>query len=179
MSRGDRQDTIYLDEEDRKDFLFLALLGEVCRRFDWVVNAYCLMGSHYHVVVETRDRDLSRGIRHLNGVHTQHFNRKHERVGHVLQGRYKAILVQKESNLLELTRCVVLNSVRARMVKSAGAWPWSSYGAMVGKVPVPEWLDRDWLLGQFGRHCSWAGKAYVRFVQEGSAAANPWDNVQH
>ena len=176
-SRGDRQETIYLDDEDREGFL--ELLGEVCRRFNCVVYAYCLMGNHYHLVVETREGNLSRGMRHLNGVYTQRFNRRHGRVGHVFQGRYKAILVQKESHLLELCRYVVLNPVRARMVKSVGAWPWSSYGAMMRRVPVPEWLDGDWLLEQFGGQRSRAVKAYLRFVREGAAAASPWDDVQH
>jgi REP element-mobilizing transposase RayT len=176
-SRGDRQETVYLDDEDREGFR--ELLGQVCRRFNWVVYAYCLMGNHYHLVVETREGNLSRGMRHLNGVYTQRFNRRHARAGHVFQGRYKAILVQKELHLLELTRYVVLNPVRARMVKSAGAWRWSSYGATRGKGPVPAWLDRNWLLGQFGRQRSQAVKAYMRFVHEGVAGVSPWDDLQH
>jgi REP element-mobilizing transposase RayT len=87
------------------------------------------MTNHYHLVVETPDGNLSKGMRHLNGVYTQRFNRHHERVGHVFQGRYKAILVQKELYLLALSRYVVLNPVRAQMVTEAGDWPWSSYRA--------------------------------------------------
>ena len=176
-SRGDRQEAVYLDNHDREGFL--ELLGHVCRRFNWVVYAYCLMGNHYHLVVETREGNLSRGMRHLNGVYTQRFNRAHGRVGHVFQGRYKAILVQKESYLLELSRYVVLNPVRARMVKTAGAWPWSSYGAICGKVPASEWLDRGWLLSQFARQPSRAVNAYIRFVNEGVGKAGPWDELKY
>lgn len=176
-ARGDGREDIYLDVEDRDGFL--ALSGQVCQRFNWSVYAYCLMSNHYHLVVETLEGNLSRGMRHLNGVYTQRFNRQHGRVGHVFQGRYKAILVQKEAYLLELSRYVVLNPVRARMVKSAGDWPWSSYRAMTGKAPVPEWLDRDWLLGQFGRQRSRAMKAYTRFVREGLGGASPWEEVRH
>ena len=87
--------------------------------------------------------------------------------------------MQKEAYLLELSRYVVLNPVRAHMVKAAGDWPWSSYRAMTGKAPVPNWLDRDWLLGQFGRQRSRAVKAYERFVREGIGGASPWGGVRH
>ena len=126
-SRGDGREEIYLQDDDRA--MFLGVLGEVCRRFNWMVHAYCLMGNHYHLLVETPDSNLSKGMRHLNGVYTQRFNRNQGRVGHVFQGRFKAILVEKENYLLELARYIVLNPVRARMVRSAKEWPWSSYGA--------------------------------------------------
>ena len=130
-ARGDGQEDIYLGDDDRR--LFLEVLGEVCERFDWVVHAYCLMDNHYHLLVETPNANLAKGMRQLNGVYTQAFNRGHARVGHVFQGRYKAILVQKESYLLELARYIVLNPVRARMVRSAKDWPWSSYRSTAGQ----------------------------------------------
>ena len=176
-SRGDGQEDIYLDAEDREDIL--ELLGQACQRFNWTVYAYCLMSNHYHLVVETAEGNLSRGMRHLNGVYTQRFNRRHGRVGHVFQGRYKAIVVQKEAYLLELSRYVVLNPVRARLVRAAGDWRWSSYRAMTGQKPAPAWLDRDWLLGQFGRQRSQAVKAYKRFVREGVDGTSLWSEVQH
>jgi len=92
------------------------------------------MSNHYHLVVETPEGNLSKGMRQLNGVYTQYVNRAHGRVGHVFQGRYTGILVEKESYLLELTRYVVLNPVRAGMVDDPRAWPWSSYRAMVGEA---------------------------------------------
>ena len=108
------------------------------------------MDSHYHLVIETIEGNLARGMRQLNGVYTQQFNRKHGLQGHLFQGRYKAILVEKESYLLELTRYVVLNPARARLVNDVGAWPWSSYGAMVNPVASPPWLETEWLLSQSG-----------------------------
>jgi hypothetical protein len=109
------------------------------------------MTDHYHIVVETPDANLSRGMRQLNGVYTQQFNRRHQLVGHLFQGRFKGILVERDAHLLELTRYVVLNPVRAGMVADAGDWRWSSYPAMVGSAPAPPWLEADGLLHQFGR----------------------------
>ena len=164
-SRGDRREAIYLDDEDRIGFL--SLLGEVCHRFNWTIPAYCLMTNHYHLLVETPEGNLSRGMRQLNGVYTQRFNRRHGRVGHVFQGRYKAILVQRDNYLLELARYVVLNPVRADMVQDAADWPWSSYRSVVGQANAPDWLDRDRLLAQFGQQRNQAMQAYVRFVRDG------------
>ncbi len=152
-SRGDRREDIYHDDTDREGWL--DVLGEVCTRHNWVVHAFCLMSNHYHLIAETPDGNLSKGMRQLNGVYTQRFNRRHGVVGHLFQGRYKAILVQRDAYLLELTRYVVLNPVRARMVKDPMDWPWSSYGATVGCVSAPDWLECDWLLAQFGYRETW------------------------
>ena len=130
-SRGDERRDIFLDDADRE--AFLQILGDVVRRFAWRCHAYCLMGNHYHLLIETPNANLSRGMRHLNGVYTKRFNRTHERVGHVMQGRYKSILVDKDEYLLELARYVVLNPVRAGVVRSARDWKWSSYRATAGQ----------------------------------------------
>lgn len=98
-SRGDNKSAIYLDDGDR--IQCLDTLKQVCTRFNWVLHAYCLMGNHYHLLVETPESNLSLGMRQLNGVYTQWFNRTHDRVGHVFQERFKGIIVQKESYLLE------------------------------------------------------------------------------
>jgi len=145
-SPGDRREDIYLDDEDRR--LWLEIFGAVCRRCNWVCHAWCQMSNHYHVVVETVEGNLAQGMRQLNGVYTQAFNRRHGRVGHVFQGRYRAIIVEKDAYLLELMRYVVLNPVRAGVVADAANWPWSSYRAMVGTTSPPEWLQTDWMLGQ-------------------------------
>lgn len=176
-ARGDRQEDVYLDEADRK--LFLSLLGEVCDRFNWAIHAYCLMTNHYHLLVETPDANLSRGMRQLNGVYTQSSNRRHRRVGHVFQGRYKAILVQKEAYLLELSRYVVLNPVRARMVAKAGDWPWSNYRASIGEVEPPAWLDVEWLLSRFNPEPSRAIIGFTRFVADGVGRPSPMERVRH
>ena len=127
------------------------------------------MSNHDHLLIETRDSTLAKGMRRLNGVFTQRSNRRHRRVGHVFQGRYKAILVQKESYLLEGARYVVLNPVRARMVRSAKDWPWSSYRATAGWAEIPPCLAVDGLLSAFGTRRKAATEAYRRFVSEGAA----------
>lgn len=175
-ARGDARASIFLDDYDRRDFLDrLALEIEQQR---WCCPAYCLMGNHYHLLLETPEPNLARGMRRLNGAYTQAFNRRHARVGHVLQGRYKSILVQREAYLLELCRYVVLNPVRARLVKNVGDWPWSSYRATVGEGPLPGWLDVGWVLGQFGEHAAHARRAYRQFVADGTQAPSPWESLR-
>lgn len=117
-SRGNAWEAIYLDREDRE--LYQSVLGEICDLFNWTIHSWCQMTNHYHILVETPDANLSKGMRYLNGVYTQRFNRKHSRVGHVFQGRYKAILVEKDHYLLELARYIVLNPVRAGECKYMG-----------------------------------------------------------
>jgi putative transposase len=130
-SRGDRRESIYRDDLDREGWL--ALLAAVCVRFNWRVYAYCLMSNHYHLLVQTLDGNLSSGMRQLNGVYTQQVNRRHGLSGHVFQGRFKAILVDADSYLLELARYVVLNPVRAGMVADAHtAWGQASHLARIG-----------------------------------------------
>lgn len=176
-SRGDRRENIYEDDADRADFL--SVLGEVCIQHNWVCHAYCLMSNHYHLLIETPDGNLSKGMRQLNGVYTLHFNRRHGRVGHVFQGRYKAILVDKDDYLLELARYIVLNPVRAQMVRSAREWGWSSYRATAGQASGPEWLQTEWLLAAFGRRKGKSMEAYRRFVAEGKNQPSPWQALRN
>jgi putative transposase len=176
-SRGDRREAIYLDDEDRQEWL--AVLSLVCDRFNWVVHAYCQMTNHYHLLIETVEANLSAGMRQLNGLYTQRFNRRHGVVGHLYQGRYKAILVQKESHLLELSRYVVLNPLRAGMVKHVEEWTWSSYPFIIQDSLAPEWLDTDWLLGQFGKQRDAARRAYIQFVLEGVGGVSPLLATKH
>jgi len=164
-SRGDRRENIYEDDADRERFL--EILGEVVTRFRWLCHAYCLMTNHYHLLVETAEANLSRGMRHLNGVYTQASNRRHGRVGHVFQGRFKAILVERESYLLELARYLVLNPVRAGIVPEPGDWAWSSYNATAGALSGPAWLNTETLLSGFGQHRRRAQKHYQAFVADG------------
>ena len=110
-SRGNGRKPIFRDDVDRRSFL--EVLHKVNQRHHWICHAYCLMTNHYHLVIETPEGNLSRGMRQLNGVYTMYFNRRHRTVGHVFQGRFKAILVERESYLLEVCRYVVLNPVRA------------------------------------------------------------------
>jgi len=175
-ARGDGREAIYRADGDRR--LFLDVLGGVYGRCNWTVHAYCLMTNHYHLLVETPDANLSKGMRELNGVYTQRFNRTYDRVGHVFQGRYKAILVQKEAYLLELARYVVLNPVRARMVRAPGEWLWSSYRAMIGEAAAPDWLETRWVLSAFGETESEAVARYTQFVAEGEGRPSPWEQLK-
>jgi hypothetical protein len=118
-------------------------------------------------------------MRQLNGVYSQKFNRVHNRVGHVFQGCYKVILVEKESYLLELARYIVLNPVRAKMVHFAKEWKWSSYRATINQSTVPSWLHTDWMLARFGQTTRVAIDAYARFVSEGKGQPSPWLNLKN
>jgi REP element-mobilizing transposase RayT len=176
-ARGDRQEPIFENDDDRVGFL--ELLAKEAGQQGWLVYAFCLMGNHYHLLLETPDPNLVRGMRRLNGVYTQAFNRRHHRAGHVLQGRYKAILVDKDSYLLELCRYVVLNPVRAQMVSAAGEWPWSSYLATAGKMACPDWLAAEQVLGLFSSSDrTQARRAYIRFVAEGLEGPSPWEHLK-
>jgi putative transposase len=172
--RGNARALVYGDDADRRRFLDL-LWAAVARR-GWLCHAYCLMGNHYHLVVETPAANLGRGMRDLGGVYTQAFNRRHGRSGHVFQGRYHAVLVQRDVHLLELCRYVVLNPVRARLAARAEDWLWSSYRATAGLAARPEALCTDWVLGQFGRRRRAAQRAYAAFVAEGARPV--WDDLK-
>ena len=176
-SRGDRQESTYEDDSDRDRFL--SLLDDVSSRFNWLCPAYCLMDNHYHLLIETPEANLSKGMRQLNGVYTQCFNRAHSRSGHVFQGRYKAILVEKDSYLIELACYVVLNPVRAGMVRAAKDWRWSSYRATTGQASGPVCLVTDWMLSNFGKRKSVAVDRYKLFVAEGKGQPSPWGNVRN
>lgn len=136
------------------------------------------MTNHYHLLIETPEANLAQGMRQLNGVYTQRFNRSHTRVGHVFQGRYRAILVERDSYLLELARYVVLNPLRARMVVRLEDWPWSSYLATCGQAAAPAWLQTDWVLAQFGSRRASAIRKYVEFVHEGARLPSVWTQLQ-
>lgn len=138
-SRGDRREAIFADDKDR--VRFLGVLALALERFEAQVLAYCLMGNHYHLVVRTAQANLSRLMRHVNGVYTQDFNRRHEQVGHLFQGRFKAIVVDSDAYLLRLCAYVELNPVRARLVTRAEDWPWSSCRVHLGLADAPPWLD--------------------------------------
>lgn len=175
-SRGNEKKSIFRDDDDRE--IFLNTLESVNERYKWLCHAYCLMSNHYHIVVETPDGNLSRGMRQLNGVYTQTFNKKHNRVGHIFQGRYKAVLLQKESHLLEVCRYVVLNPVRAKAVKSPEEWRWSSYRATAGLEKPHPCLTIEWILGQFGSRLGLARQRYREFVNTGMGEGSIWAEVK-
>lgn len=157
-SRGNEKKAIFEDDNDREEFL--KTLVHVNKRYNWLCHAYCLIDNHYHLLIETPNGNLSIGMRQLNGMYTQTINKRHLRTGHLLQGRYKAILIQKDNHLLEVCRYVALNPVRAGMVENPGDWRWSSYLATAGKETPHACLTVDWILCQFDNIRSKAEKEY-------------------
>lgn len=175
-SRGNAREAIFLDERDYTEFLEVLCL--VSKRYNWIIHAYCLMTNHYHLLIETPEGNLSIGMRQLNGIYTQRFNRGHNRVGHIFQGRYKAVLVDKDSYLLELCRYVVLNPVRAGMVKNPQEWQWSSYIGIIGQGKGVSCLTTDWILSHFGKKRKEAIEQYKEFVSVGINQSSPLKNVK-
>jgi REP element-mobilizing transposase RayT len=175
-ARGNERREIFVDDGDRREFL--RLLGRTVDLFGWRLHAWVLMGNHYHLLAGTPEATLSRGMRQLNGDYAQCFNRRHGRDGHVFQGRFKAILVQRETHLLEISRYVVRNPVRAGLVASPGDWAWSSYRATAGLEPGPEWLDAAPVLERLGTRRAAAVARYREFVADGGGSAyDPWSQV--
>jgi len=136
------------------------------------------MTNHYHLLVETPDANLSKGMCQLNGVFSQSINYKYKRVGHLFQGRYKAILVDKGAYLIELCRYIILNPVRANMVDSLDEWLWSSWHSMIGHKASPVWLETDGVLALFSNNREEAIKEYISFVKDG-AGVSIWDDLRH
>jgi len=175
-SRGNARQAIFTDDEDRGGFL--DVLSMVAERFKWLCHAYCLMENHYHLLIETPNANLSKGMRELNGVYTQGFNQRYRRVGHLFQGRYKAIIVEKNNHLLSLCRYVVLNPVRVGLIKKPEQWRWSNYKATIGLAKRPSFLTIDWVLSQFGGRKRVAMEKYRRFVMEGIDKESPWETLK-
>ncbi|MDI6800838.1 MAG: transposase [Thermodesulfovibrionales bacterium] len=175
-TRGNERKPIFKDDTDRE--IFIDTLHKTNNKYNWICHTYCLMDNHYHLVIETPDGNLSKGMRQLNGVYTQTFNKRHNRIGHIFQGRYKAILIQKESHLLEVCRYVVLNPIRAKTIKRIEDWKWSSYCATAGKSKPHPCLTTDWILRQFAQKKLIAEKKYREFVQAGTGDKGIWEEVK-
>lgn len=170
-SRGNAKANIYADDKDREQFLFI--LADVIKKYNWRCHAYCLMGNHYHLVIETVDQTLSEGMRSLNGNYTQWYNAKHKRVGHILQGRFKAFLIEEREYLLNVARYVVLNPIRAKMIDDPVGYLWSSYRATAGHERVPDWLTTEKVLVQFSSNKKKAHRQYQKYVLEGLGLISP------
>lgn len=147
MARGNRKSTIFHDDEDRQRFLMV--VADATAGYDLRVLAFCLMSNHYHVVLETPRRNLSDAMQFINGVFAQRSNRRHRQTGHVFEGRFRSLIIERESYLTRATRYVVRNPVRAHLVTGAAAWPWSSFGATAGLTPPPSWLHIEWIKWAF------------------------------
>ena len=163
--RGNAKEAVFRDDDDRRTVL--SVLRHVLDRYGWLLYTYCLLGNHYHLVIETPLPNLSVGMRQLNGLYARRFNRRHGRVGHVFQARFRSVLVESESYLLEVCRYVVLNPVRAGLCDDPADWPWSSYNATAGTAAAPVPLALDRLLGAFAPTRRLARRRYREFVLKG------------
>jgi len=170
FARGNAKQPIYLD--DRDCHTFLSTLWQVCERLDWQVWAFCLLNNHYHLLVKTRAATLARGMRDLNGTYAQAFNRRHDRVGHLFQGRYASRLVDELPYVMQVARYIVLNPIEAKLCRSPEEWRWSSYRITAAGGDKPEGLVTDQVLGLFGDDLRTSTKAYVEFVAAGMVAAD-------
>ena len=174
-SRGNARGRLFLTEADEQ--AFLRTVARVVADCGWLCHGYCLMGNHYHLVLETPRPNLALGMRRLNSTYAQGFNQLHGRVGHVFQGRYKAIFIEKEAHLLEVCRYVVLNPVRARLCATASDWHASSYRATAGQATVPPFLTVSWILSQFATRTRIAQDRYRAFVADG-LRQDPWQELR-
>ena len=170
-ARGNERKPIYRSDDDRRQFL--RVLAEVVDRFQLLLHAYVLMDNHYHLLVETLEPNLRRAMHRLNGVYAQWFNRRHQRVGHFLQGRYKAPLVQQDAYLIELSRYIHLNPVRAGVVARANDYEWSSARAYVAQCRVPPFLTVAEVLGRFDPRPWRARRRYAAFLVDAAAVHAP------
>ena len=167
MNRGRRGKNVFTGGKDYD--AFLAVLQECGDIFCLKVAAYCLMPNHYHLLVQTPTGNLSHVMRHINGLYTQRYNRRHKIDGQLFRGRYKSILVEEDSYLLELLRYIHRNPVCAKICKSVDVYNWTSHHGYISNAKKWEWLHKRFLLGMFSRQSGKAKKAYIDFVQDGDS----------
>lgn len=163
LARGNERRAIFWDDGDRRRFL--ELVAELDARFHWRILFYCLMSNHYHLLVKTPEPNLARGMRHLNGVYAQSFNRRHGRVGHLLQGRYGARLVEEDEHLLAVARYIVRNPVRAGLCDRPSDWRWSSQRETLGEEPA-RFVDTALILSFYGSTLAEAGPRYREHTEK-------------
>ncbi len=178
MSRGDRREHIVRSNEDYA--LFIRVVVESVKRFNILIHSYCLMANHYHLLVETPDSNLASAMRHINGVYTQRYNVRNKTVGHVFQGRYKAILVEKDEYLLSLCRYIERNPVRAGIVEHPVDYTWSSYRTIAGiDDKEKDLITTDWVLSQFAKSRGMARKRYIEYILSPDADDDkPFESVK-
>jgi putative transposase len=168
-ARGVARQSLFRDDEDRRRFL--KLLADVVARRDWVCHGFCLMTTHYHVLVRTPQPDLARGMQYLNACYAQSFNRRHGETGHRLERRYHSVFIESDAHAMEVLRYLALNPVRAAACTTPEGWPWSSYAALTGRAPAPPFLATDWALAYFGSNRERARTRLEAFVHDASDRA--------
>jgi REP element-mobilizing transposase RayT len=175
-SRGNERRPIFRSNRDRE--AFLQLLAEAVKRFGWRVTAWVLMTNHFHLVIQTPEANLSRGMQWLNGTYADWFNRRHERSGHLFQGRFKSFIIEAETYSAEVLRYVVLNPVRAKMVARPEEYRWSSYRATAGLEAAPAWLDLERVYAHFNHDYCAAQAMYTEYVlARVDSSERLWDQV--
>lgn len=163
ISRGNQRQDIFLDDKDLNTFL--SYLSEYKTRYPLHLYAYSLMKNHFHLLLEVEGAPLSKIMQSLLFRYTRYFNKRYGKVGHLFQGRYKAILCDKDTYLLELVRYIHLNPIRAKVVRDPEKYPWTSHASYVGKMKN-NLIEEGFVLGQFGKKKSLARRRYKRFVLE-------------
>ncbi len=179
VSRGNERKAVFKSFRDREKFL--SYLESATKRYGAVIHVFCLMDNHYHLFVETPAGNLSQIMQHINGAYTAYFNKKHERSGHLFQGRYKAILVDVDEYAKELSRYIHLNPVRAQKVKAPEEYKWSSCQYYIANRKAPSWLQRDFILGYFATKRISAMRKYRNFVHKliSQDYKSPLDGIRH
>ena len=175
-ARGNFGQALFTDIEDAQKFLDLLIIE--IKQHQWLCHSYCLVGDHYHLVIETPEPNLGRGMGRLNMRYSQWFGRRHQRSGHLFQGRYKAILFEKDRHLPEICRHVVNNPVRLDLVNRVDLWRWSSYRALASDDAWSDWLTTEFVLSAFGPDLDAAQSAWRTYVEDAPDAATPWKNLR-
>ena len=170
-SKGSKGQTIFRDREDRA--VFLNILDNVVSRFSWLVHSYVLMDEHFHLVVEVLEANLSKGMRQLNGVYTQHYNRRHHEDGPIFHGRFKSVLFEKNTYLLPVCRHVVLNPVRLGTPSQLNRYRWSSFRATTGTTKTPSFLHTSDLLAEFSKQDKVSRQKFREYVEDGIGCDSP------
>ena len=164
VNRGNAQGKIFLNNRDREKFL--EYLRDSVDRFSLIVHAYCLMDNHYHLIVETPEPNISRALQWLNVSYAVYFNKKRNRIGHVFQGRFKALIVNADEYLQILSRYIHLNPMRAQVVQHPENYRWSSYNAFIGNIEAPEWLETTYVLSTCQKTRKQALHLYKKFCED-------------
>ena len=166
IQRGIERRDIFIDDKDR--IRLLEYIDSCCTAYHAIIHTYCLMRNHYHLIIETPDANLSKVMHYLNTSYAAYFNTKYKRSGPLYQGRFKAILVDKDEYLGRLSRYIHLNPIRAHLVKDPIEYQWSSYKYFVLSPTAPAWLDMDTILSAFDRDRAKARRQYKDFVLDGT-----------
>lgn len=166
IQRGNERKDIFISEQDR--IKFYEYLSTLYTRYKVHIHTYCLMNNHYHLILETKNANLTKAMHYLNTSYTVYFNVKRKRSGHLFQGRYKAILVEADAYLHQLSRYIHLNPVRTGLVKDPADYPYSSYKYFISSNKSPDWLNTGFILSLFDSNANKARSLYKKFVLEGT-----------